>query len=102
MNRIKISSIFLILILALTLHPVMGLIAAAEGSYTIPHATFDLYVQEDGNLRVKETLHYSFDGTFNGVYRDIPIQTGERIENINVSTEGAYSTYVVTNNSDMT
>lgn len=102
MNRIKISSIFLILILALSLLPVMGLIAAAEGSYTIPHATFDLYVQEDGNLRVKETLHYSFDGTFNGVYRDIPIQTGERIENINVSTEGAYSTYVVTNNSDMT
>ncbi len=101
MNRIKISSIFLILILALSLLPVMGLIAAAEGVTLFPCNIRSLCPGR-WKFRVKETLHYSFDGTFNGVYRDIPIQTGERIENINVSTEGAYSTYVVTNNSDMT
>ncbi len=65
-------------------------------SYTIPKATFDLYVQEDGNLKVKETLHYSFSGTYRGVYRTINIKEGEKIRNLNVSTEGAYSNYQVT------
>ena len=35
MNRMKISSIFLILILALSLLPVMSFVTAAERSYSI-------------------------------------------------------------------
>lgn len=69
-----------------------------DRSYTIPKATVDLYVQQNGSLEVTENLHYSFKGTYNGIYRDIPMKTGERIENVNVTTIGAYSSPSVTNN----
>lgn len=72
-----------------------------DRSYTISKANFDLYVQPNGSLKVKENLHYSFKGTYSGIYRDIPLKTGERIDNLNVSTNGAYSTYEVTNKSNM-
>lgn len=68
-------------------------------SYTIPEATVDLYVQPNGSLEVTETLHYSFKGTYRGINRNIPLKSGEKIENVNVSTNGAYSFLSVTNNS---
>lgn len=102
MDKFKFTSLLLLLILLLSVLPAISFAADDDRSYTIPKATFDLYVQENGNLRVKETLHYSFSGTFNGVYRDIPLKTGERIENLKISTSGAYSDYQVTNKSDMT
>lgn len=101
MDKIKLSSLFLLLILTVFFMPV-AIAADDDRSYTIPKATFDLYVQENGNLKVKETLHYSFSGTYNGVYRDIPLKNGQKIENLKISTSGAYSDYQVTNKSDMT
>jgi len=101
MDKIKLSSLFLLLILTVFFMPV-AIAADDDRSYTIPKATFDLYVQENGNLKVKETLHYSFSGTYNGVYRDIPLKNGQRIEDLKISTIGAYSDYQVTNKSDMT
>lgn len=102
MDKVKFSSLFLLLIITLSFLPVVSFAADDGRSYTIPKATLDLYVQENGNLKVKETLHYSFSGTYNGVLRDIPLKSGEKIENLNVSTSGAYSRYEVTNKSDMT
>lgn len=64
-----------------------------DKSYSISYANIDLFVEENGNLHVKEKLHYSFSGTYSGVYRDIPIKSGERIENLQISTQGAYSTF---------
>lgn len=61
-----------------------------DKSYSIPNAIIDLTVGNNGLLHVKEQYDYSFEGKFNGVYRDIPLKTGESIENINVSAEGAY------------
>ena len=55
----------------------------------------DLYVQEDGNLKVKETLHYSFSGTYRGFIVPLILRR-EKIRNLNVSTKGAYSNYQVT------
>ena len=72
-----------------------------DRSYTIPYANIDLYLQENGNLHVKEKLHYSFSGTYNGVYRDIPLKTGQRIENIQINTDGAYYTLEVIDQGDM-
>ena len=68
--------------------------------YSIPYANIDLYILEDGKLHVKEKLHYSFSGTYHGVYRDIPLKSGEKIENIKIYTYGAYSSYNVTNDGD--
>jgi uncharacterized membrane protein len=94
--------ILIILLIFLISAPLLKSATTSDDrSYTISKATVDLYVQQDGSLKVKEKLHYSFQGTYNGVYRDIPIYTGERIENLNISTNGAYSTYEVTNKSNM-
>lgn len=101
MDKIKISSLILLSILVLSTLPAISFAADDDRSFSIPRASVDLYVQENGNLRIKETLHYSFLGTYNGVYRDIPLKPGERIENLNVSTKNAYSTLEVTDKSDM-
>lgn len=72
-----------------------------DRSYTIPYANIDLYPQENGNLHVKEKIHFSFSGTFNGVIRDIPIKEGESIENIQINTDGAYNTFEVIDQGDI-
>ncbi|MDL2246952.1 DUF2207 domain-containing protein [Methanobrevibacter sp. OttesenSCG-928-K11] len=70
-----------------------------DKSYSIKNADFDLTIFENGLLHVQESFQYSFDGEFNGVYRDIPLKSGESIKNINVSTEGAYNEYELINES---
>lgn len=56
----------------------------------------DLFLKNDGTLHVKETIHYSFRGTYHGVYRDIPVKEGEKLENVKVTTPGVYNDYKVT------
>ncbi|MBI4812988.1 MAG: DUF2207 domain-containing protein [Methanobacterium sp.] len=73
----------------------VGFSFAQDRSYTIPGANIDLTVGDDGTLHVKEVIHYHFSGTYNGVYRDIPLKSGELVENIQVNTSGAYSRYEV-------
>ena len=55
----------------------------------------DLFVQNDGTLHVEEIIHYSFSGTYNGIYRDIIVTGPQVLTNINVSAEGAYTSYQV-------
>ncbi|MBM4241411.1 MAG: DUF2207 domain-containing protein [Euryarchaeota archaeon] len=74
---------------------------AEDRSYSIPYANIELFLQENGNLHVKENIHYSFSGTYQGVYRDIPLKAGERIENLKINTEGAYSSYEINNKGNM-
>ncbi|MDO9045587.1 MAG: DUF2207 domain-containing protein [Methanobacteriaceae archaeon] len=71
----------------------------ADNSYSVPLMNIDLFVLDDGSIHVKETVHYSFQGTFHGVYRDIPLN-GQQVENLKVTSSGAYSTYTVTNQSN--
>ena len=66
---------------------------AADRSYTIPLLNEDLFVQNDGTLHVVETIHYSFSGTYNGIYRDIPVTSPLELKNIKVSADGAYTSY---------
>ena len=66
---------------------------AADRSYTIPILNEDLFVQSDGTLHVVETIHYSFSGTYNGIYRDIPVTSPQQLTNIKVSADGAYTSY---------
>ena len=61
-----------------------------DRSYTIDQAVVELTVGSNGLLHVDERYDYSFDGKFNGVYRDIPLKSGESIDNIEVAAEGAY------------
>ncbi|NYB52966.1 MAG: DUF2207 domain-containing protein [Methanobacteriaceae archaeon] len=68
-----------------------GTAFAADRSYSIPSINMDLFLQSDGSIHVKETIHYSFTGTYNGIYRDIPLKSGQILQNVKVSTPGAYS-----------
>ncbi|MDI6723819.1 MAG: DUF2207 domain-containing protein [Methanobacterium sp.] len=95
--------IALILLFFVTISIIPGVTFAQDDdrSYSIPYANIDLFVEENGNLHVKEKLHYSFSGTYNGVYRDIPLASGQKIENLKISIQGAYSSYQVNRNGDI-
>ena len=101
MNKnIYFVSVAVLFLFTLSLVPAVSYADDDDRSYSILYASIDLYPQEDGMLHVKEHLHYSFSGTYNGVYRNISIKSGEKIENIKVSTSGAYSRVELTNSSN--
>ncbi len=79
-----------VLIISLLLSAGLGTVSAQDRSYTIPFINMDLYPQENGTLHIKETIHYSFEGTYNGIYRDIPLSDNQFLANIKVSAQGAY------------
>ena len=86
-----------IILLIFILFSTITLVSADDDrSYSIDQAFIELTVGNNGLLHVDEIYDYTFDGSFNGVYRDIPLKPGESIDNINVTTEGAYSITKVT------
>lgn len=85
-NKRILGIIFLVLILVSAL----SFVSAEDNSYTIDHSFVDLTIGSNGLLHVKETLQYSFEGEFSGVYRDITIREGQNISNIQVSANGAF------------
>ena len=87
----NVKNTFIIILLFLLLFSTLSAVSADDDrSYTIDQAFLDLTVESNGLLHVEEEYDYSFDGQFNGVYRDIPLKAGESIENIKVYAEGAY------------
>ena len=80
-----------IILLFLLLFSTISIASASDDrSYTIDQAIVELTVESNGLLHVDEQYYYSFDGKFNGVYRDIPLKAGESIDNVEVSADGAY------------
>ena len=98
MNFKKIA--VLVVLSLIILSTANAIYADDDREYYISDALIDLTVHENGVLHVKESYTYSFDGKFNGVYRDIPIKEGEDINNINVYIEGAYGEYEVLDKGD--
>jgi uncharacterized membrane protein len=93
MNKRSIIFITLLIFVSLAVFTTISFAEDEGRSYSIPFANIHLYIQEDGNLRVVETIHYTFSGTYNGVTRNIPFKSNETIENLTVSTSGAYSKF---------
>lgn len=87
----KKNHIVVIATLSIILLLCTGYAFAEDRSYSIPSLDMDLFLQNDGSIHVKETIHYSFSGTYNGVYRDLPLKNGQILQNVKVSTQGAYS-----------
>ena len=82
---------FCIILLIFILFSTLTFVSADDDrSYTIDQAFIELTVGNNGLLHVDEQYDYAFDGAFNGVYRDIPLKSGENIENIQVAADGAY------------
>ncbi len=94
-NHILLIAAFFIFIISCT-----GFAFAEDRSYSIPSINMDLILQNDGSIHVKETIHYSFSGTYNGVYREIPLKNGQILQNVKVSTQGAYSSFQIINQSN--
>lgn len=87
MNYKKILGIiFLILILA----SAFSFVSAEDKNYDINHSSVILTIGSDGLLHVNETLDYTFNGEFSGVFRDITLREGQNISNIKVTADGAY------------
>jgi len=96
-KNVKILIIILISI-SILIGVYFGVINDTEKSYSVNQDTIDLFIKNNTELHVKESLLYSFKGTWNGIYRDIPLKPGESLENINVSADGAYSKYELLEN----
>ena len=92
----NVKKTFVIILLFLLLFSTVTFVSADDDrSYLIDQAIIDLTVENNGLLHVEEQYDYSFDGAFNGVYRDIPLKSGESIDNIEIYTDGAYAEYEV-------
>lgn len=86
-----------IILLIFILFSTVTLVSADDDkSYKIEQAFIELTVENNGLLHVDEIYDYTFDGSFNGVYRDIPLKTGQSIDNITVKADGAYPVTKVT------
>lgn len=96
--KFRENKTFIILIFLLLLIGTISSVYAADRSYSIPGANIDLFVGDDGTLHVTEVIHYHFIGTFYGIYRNIPIQSNQNIENIRVNVSGAYYNYTTYDN----
>jgi uncharacterized membrane protein len=87
----NVKRTFCIILLILVLFSAITAVSADDDrSYSIPQAYVGLTVEDNGLLHVDEVYDYTFEGKFNGVYRDIPLKSGESIENIQIDADGAY------------
>ena len=87
----NVKKTFSIILLFLILFSTLSMVSADDDrSYTIDQAIVELTVGSNGLLHVDERYDYSFEGKFNGVYRDIPLKSGESISNIKIAADGAY------------
>ena len=87
----------IIIFFSISIFACSGASYAADRSFTIPLINEDLLVQSDGSVHVVEKIHYSFQGTYNGINRYIPITSPQQLTNVNVTTDGAYNSFQVSN-----
>ena len=59
--------------------------AAAAKSFTLPAADVQVRVEPDGGLAVTERITFSFQGSFEGAFREIPLREGESLDRVAVS-----------------
>jgi uncharacterized membrane protein len=76
--------LFLGMVMALFLLPNEG--SAVE--FSITDVKIDAYLQDNGDVKVKETHTYSFDGDFNGITREIIPKEGTNISKLKAEENG--------------
>ncbi len=90
-ETMDMKKIFYVLMISILLFSAISQVSADDDrSYSIDDAIVELTIGSNGLLHVDESYLYSFEGQYNGVYRDIPLKAGEKIENVKVSADGAY------------
>lgn len=71
---VRVALVMMAIALAAILAPARAL---ADGDYSIDRVDMDATVNTDGSLDVSETREFDFDGSFHGVYWEIPEGTYE-------------------------
>lgn len=56
--------------------------------FTIKDFKIDAQLEKDGNVQVKERLTYEFDGSFNGITRDLYPKEGSKISDLHAEENG--------------
>lgn len=91
-----------IMLLFFILFSTLAVVSADDDkSYRIDQAYIEMNIENNGLIHIDEIFHYTFQGSYNGIYRDIPLKTGEIVDNITVHTEGAYSVTKITDENGM-
>ncbi len=97
-NKIRKLSVLLVISLFLLLPVVF----ADDGDYTIPEATVNVYLSDNGTTIFTESITQDIEGSVNGVYREIPLASGQSISDVEVETPGYYNTpEIITNNDNV-
>ncbi|MBD7908144.1 DUF2207 domain-containing protein [Sporosarcina gallistercoris] len=81
MKKVLISMVMFVLLLA---YPV----PAFADDFTIKEFKIDAQLENDGNVQVKEQFTYEFDGTFNGISRDLYPKEGSDIRDLRAEENG--------------
>ncbi|MDH5421463.1 MAG: DUF2207 domain-containing protein, partial [Acidimicrobiia bacterium] len=61
---------------------------AQSKSFWFPDVDVTVELSSDGTVFVTENLTFSFSGSFQGAYRDIPVRGGEAVTQVTVSERG--------------
>ena len=65
---------------------------ATAKSFTLPSADVAVVVDRDGSVQVTERIGFLFDGPFTGAFREIPLRSGETVDQVVVADErGTYA-----------
>ena len=75
-------------LLAATLAALAVAGVAEAKSFSLPQADVAVEVRQDGSLVVDELITYAFSGPFSGGYREIPLRSGESVDDVRVSENG--------------
>ncbi|HML04415.1 MAG TPA: DUF2207 domain-containing protein, partial [Methanobacterium sp.] len=87
-NFLKIHKIhFVLLILLFFTITYFSSISFATSTADIPSMDVDVYLNNDGNVHIKKTIHYYDYAT------DIPIEVEQNPENLKVTFEGAFADF---------
>ena len=75
----------------ISLFILMPVAFADDGDYTIPEATINVSITDDGMAIITENITQDIEGSVNGVFRDIPLAQGQSISDVEVITPGYYN-----------
>ena len=87
MDKKKLLCIIIVVVLLIS---ALYLISPFNRSYSIDNANINMKVSNAGKLYVTEEYDYTFNGEYNGVYRNLPLHNTEDLDYFNVNVDGAY------------
>jgi hypothetical protein len=86
---VRTPKLILALVFAvLMIGPIFAPAEAQAKSFELPRATATANVQPDGSVLVTENITYDFSGSFEGGYREIPLESGMSVTDVSVSENG--------------